>query len=142
MRPAEITEAVRERVRSAAGNRCGFCRSSQQFVMARLEVEHIVPRSRGGTDDEANLWLSCPLCNRAKASQVSAVDPASGQSVSLYNPRTQAWGEHFAWSADGAHVIGTTATGRATVEALRMNNPLAVEVRRNWVCAGWHPPEE
>jgi hypothetical protein len=30
----------------------------------------------------------------------------------------------------------------ATVEALHLNNDLAVEVRRNWVLAGWHPPEE
>ena len=31
--------------------------------------------------------------------------------------------------------------GRDAVEALRLNNELAVEVRRNWVLAGWHPPE-
>jgi hypothetical protein len=31
--------------------------------------------------------------------------------------------------------------GRATVEALRLNNELAVTVRQNWVKADWHPPK-
>lgn len=25
-------------------------------------------------------------------------------------------------------------------DALKLNNEVAVEVRRNWVLAGWHPP--
>ena len=54
---------VARRVREAAGNRCGYCLSPQHLVLARLEIEHIVPRSRGGSHDESNLWLSCPLCN-------------------------------------------------------------------------------
>jgi 5-methylcytosine-specific restriction endonuclease McrA len=56
--------------------------------MARLEIEHIVPRSQGGTDDETNLWLSCPLCNRYKADRTSATDPETGMEVLLFNPRT------------------------------------------------------
>jgi hypothetical protein len=36
--------------------------------------------------------------------------------------------------------MGRTATGRATVVALHLNNLVAVTVRQNWVRAGWHPP--
>ncbi len=108
--------------------------------MARLEVEHLIPRARGGSDEETNLWLSCGLCNRYKGAQVAAADPATGEVVRLFNPRTDDWYEHFSWSADGVAVVGSTPTGRATVEALKINNELAVEVRRNWVLAGWHPP--
>jgi 5-methylcytosine-specific restriction endonuclease McrA len=32
-----------------------------------LEVDHVVPRSRGGTDDPDNLITSCQDCNRGKA---------------------------------------------------------------------------
>ena len=49
------------RIRAAAGNRCGYCLSPQRLVMARLEIEHINPVVLGGTDEESNLWLSCPL---------------------------------------------------------------------------------
>jgi len=60
--------------------------------------------------------------------------------VPLYNPRTDNWHEHFSCSADGAKVVGLTAVGRAAVVALKLNNEVAVEVRRNWIVAGWHPP--
>jgi hypothetical protein len=110
--------------------------------MGKLEIEHIIPRTRGGSDDESNLWLSCSLCNRYKGSQTAGVDPLDGSLVALFNPRAQIWGEHFCWSSDGTLILGVTSIGRATVEVLRLNNELAVEVRRNWVLAGWHPPEE
>jgi len=38
-------------------------------------------------------------------------------------------------------IVGLTPVGRATISALNLNNEVAVEVRRNWVLAGWHPPE-
>jgi hypothetical protein len=110
--------------------------------MAKLEVEHLVPRASGGTDDESNLWLSCSLCNRYKGSRTTGIDPDDGTQVALFNPRTQTWSEHFHWSADGTRILGVTPVGRATINVLRLNNELAVEVRRNWVLAGWHPPEE
>jgi 5-methylcytosine-specific restriction endonuclease McrA len=109
--------------------------------MARLEVEHIVPVSRGGTSDEQNLWLCCPLCNKAKGDRTVATDPETGQIVPLFNPRAQSWSEHFAWSSDGLRVLGKTATGRATVALLNLDSdPDAILVRSYWVQAGWHPP--
>jgi hypothetical protein len=106
-----------------------------------LEIEHIIPRAHGGSDNESNLWLSCSLCNRYKGSQVMGIDPVTRVPVGLFNPRAQIWREHFRWNPEGTHIVGVTPVGRATVEALRLNNEVAVEVRRNWVVAGWHPPE-
>lgn len=140
MTPAKLPDPIRARVQDAAGDRCGYCLSPQRFVMAKLEVEHIIPRALGGSDEETNLWLSCGLCNRYKGSQIKSTDPATGATVDLFNPRTQLWREHFRWSVDASYIIGITDVGRATVEALKLNNELAVEVRRNWVLAGWHPP--
>jgi len=139
--PADLSEALRDRVRRAAGDRCGYCRSPQRLVLGWLEIEHIRPRALGGSDDEQNLWLSCGLCNRYKGPNVSGTDPLTGDVVPLFNPRTQSWSEHFVWSEDGTRINSSTPTGRATVEVLRLNNAIAVEVRRNWVLAGWHPPE-
>jgi hypothetical protein len=108
--------------------------------MAKLEIEHIIPRALGGTDEESNLWLSCGLCNRFKGTQTTGIDPLDQGQVALFNPRIQVWSEHFRWSSDGTRILGLTAVGRATIDALRLNNELAVEVRLNWVLAGWHPP--
>lgn len=89
------------RVREAARNRCGYCLSPQHLVLGRLQFEHLQPRSRGGQTEEANLWISCALCNNYKGDRTEAVDPETGVIVPLFNPRTQGWFEHFRWSEDG-----------------------------------------
>jgi hypothetical protein len=134
---------VDRRVREAARNRCGYCLSPQRLVMARLEIEHIIPRAKGGTDEESNLWLSCPLCNRHKADRIVARDPETGEEIGLFDPRRHVWSEHFRWSADGLRIIGQTPVGRATVAALHLDeDPDALLVRAYWVLAGWHPPQD
>lgn len=140
MSALDLPDSLRERVRKSAGDRCGYCLSSQRYVMSKLEIEHLIPRAQGGSDDESNLWLSYGLCNRYKGPQTTGTDPLDHVRVPLFNPRTQAWSGHFHWSPDGTRILGRTPIGRATVEALHLNNELAVEVRRNWVVAGWHPP--
>lgn len=138
-----ISVEIERRVRAAAKNRCGYCLSPQRLVMARLEIEHIIPISKGGSNDESNLWLACPLCNGHKSDKTTGVDPETGKIVNLFNPRTQIWSEHFTWSDDGLRIIGKTPTGRVTVIALHLSNdPDALEVRSYWVLAGWHPPED
>ena len=135
-----VSDDVRARIRAQADNRCGYCLSAQRYVFAPLEIDHIVPTARGGTDDEENLWLACRMCNGFKTDRTHGHDPLTGQDVRLFNPRRQHWAEHFSWSADGLRVIGLTACGRATVVTLQVNNVIAVMVRQEWVSAGWHPP--
>src|SRR5204863_7670295 len=96
-----IPADIQRRVREAARNRCGYCLSPQHLVMARLQIEHIIPRAKGGTSAESNLWLSCPLCNNYKGDLTRVPDPETGEEVPLFNPRLQQWSEHFAWTADG-----------------------------------------
>ncbi|OCQ99819.1 HNH endonuclease [Nostoc sp. MBR 210] len=139
---SQIPEAVRVRIRTQANNQCGYCRSLQKYVLGILEIEHIVPKAAGGTDDEENLWLACRLCNSYKGIQTYAKDPITNSKVKLFNPRQQKWSDHFTWTDDGSQIVGLTTCGRATVLALQLNNPYAVVVRQAWVSAGWHPPVE
>ncbi len=60
--------------------------------------------------------------------------------AALFNPRTQAWAEHFSWTDEGLYVKGKTATGRATVESLQLNNSYVTESRKIWIAEDWHPP--
>jgi hypothetical protein len=135
-----IPHDVRARVRQRASERCEYCLSQQEYVMGRLQIDHIQPIAKGGADSEDNLCLACELCNQYKWTQTEARDPNTGEIFPLFNPRQQKWADHFVWSEDGTEIEGQTACGRATVEALRLNNALALLVRRNWVRAGWHPP--
>ena len=137
-----IAEEIRQRVRERAKDRCGYCQCMQKYVLGILEIDHLIPRSAGGTDDEDNLWLACRLCNSYKGTQTHSRDPITNRKVKLFNPRRQEWFRNFTWTPDGAFIKGITATGRATVVALQVNNPYAVTVRQAWVSAGWHPPIE
>jgi len=137
-----IAEEVRARVRTQAADRCGYCRSPQRLVLGWLEIEHIIPKVAGGSDEEENLWLGCRLCNNYKGSQTESLDPETGQRLRLFDPRRQRWCDHFSWSEDGTRVFGRTPCGRATVIALQLNKLIALMVRSEWVAAGWHPPAE
>jgi HNH endonuclease len=139
---SQIPEEIRARIRTQANNQCGYCLSLQKYVLGILEIEHIIPKAAGGTDDEENLWLACRLCNSYKGIQTNARDPITNSKVQLFNPRQQKWLDHFTWTNDGTQIAGLTACGRATIVALQLNNPYAVTVRQAWVSAGWHPPTE
>jgi 5-methylcytosine-specific restriction endonuclease McrA len=135
-----IRPEIAERVRSKAQHRCGYCLTPQSLIPSPLEIEHIIPQSRGGSNDEQNLWLACRLCNLYKSDKTHGRDPQTNHRVRLFNPRTQIWSQHFRWSKDGTEIIGRTVCGRATVGELNLNNPLAVNVRQNWASVGWFPP--
>ena len=140
MKQPHIPPALRQRLFDEAGHRCGYCLLPQQLSNIPLEVEHVVPRSAGGTDHPTNLWVACSACNAHKAAKTEAKDPKTGRLAKLFNPRAQAWDEHFRWEDEGARAAGKTACGRATVETLALNDDLAVRARRFWVRAGWFPP--
>ena len=135
-----IPGAKREQVRRRAKRRCEYCYSHERFVYASMQVDHIVPGSRGGSDDLANLCWSCPRWNGSKGTGTQARDPLTRRTTRLFNPRLDGWFDHFLWSKTGTYILGRTDMGRATVRALRMNRALVVITRRNWVAAGWHPP--
>jgi hypothetical protein len=109
--------------------------------MGKLEIEHIVPIAKGGTDDEENLWLSCRDCNSYKSSKVTGFDEETKQEIKLFSPRKQSWNEHFIFDESKTIIIGKTPCGRATVNALRINEEQAVKARTIWVKAGWYPPQ-
>jgi len=105
-----------------------------------LEIDHVIPISAGGDSTNDNLCLACRHCNSYKFAFVSGADPETGEETALFHPRVESWGQHFAWSQDGTSIIALTAIGRATVSRLRLNRTDAVNARRLWVQAGWHPP--
>lgn len=100
-----------ERLRQSADSQCGYCLSRQEYVLGPLEIDHIIPVTKGGGDDKDNLWLACRLCNNVKGTQTDARDWLSGQMVALFNPRNQEWSDHFRWSEDGTQIERVTACG-------------------------------
>ena len=137
-----ISKALREQIASEARHRCGYCLTSARITGTPMELDHIIPESIGGPTVRENLWLACSMCNDHKSNRIAALDPLTEEIVRLFDPRRQIWADHFEWSLEGDMVIGKTATGRATVAAVRLNRAELVEARRGWIIAGWHPPKD
>jgi 5-methylcytosine-specific restriction endonuclease McrA len=120
--------ATREFVRLRAGNQCEYCRLPQYAVAhSKFHIEHIVARQHHGSDDRENLALACERCNFYKGTNLSAIDPATGDIVPIFNPRKDPWEQHFILASGRIH--GISAMGRATVRLLNMNSPARVELR-------------
>jgi 5-methylcytosine-specific restriction endonuclease McrA len=135
-----IPADLRRQVRADAGRRCGYCLSPEMLMGISLEIEHILPEVAGGLTIRENLWRACHSGNKFKGGHSEFTDPVTKTLVPLFNPRFQRWREHFQWSSEGTLIIGLTSCGRATIEALQMNNEYIVEARHLWVIASWHPP--
>jgi len=135
-----IPVILKQRIRTQFSDCCAYCRTAEYLTVVIFEVEHIVPQVAGGKTELDNLCLACPTCNRHKATRQTAIDPQTKTVVALFHPQQNHWADHFTWSEDNSTLIGLTSTGRATVEALRMNRPQLVRVRKMWVRMGEHPP--
>ena len=112
--------ALAQLVRQRAGDRCEYCRLPQSRSSLRFHVEHIVARQHGGADVAENLALVCPECNRRKGTNLTGVDPDTGQVVRLFHPRRDRWEEHF--RVDGSRLLARTDVGRTTIWLLAMNS--------------------
>jgi hypothetical protein len=135
-----ISASTFDAIARDADYQCGYCRAPQIVLPYRLEVEHLLPSSLGGGDESDNLWLSCHKCNKLRSNRLEALDPLTQKLVSIYNPRQQTWNDHFAWGDGGLQIVGRTATGRATVAVLGLNDSFHQAARSVWILAGLHPP--
>ena len=59
---------VREYVLQKWGRRCAYCGAEN----VPFQIDHVVPRSRGGSDRASNLTLACGPCNQAKGNAAVA----------------------------------------------------------------------
>lgn len=138
MSSKRVPRRLARQVARRAQWRCEYCLSPAAYSTQPFEVDHVIPRSKGGRTVSNNLAFSCG-CNCYKAHRTEARDSQAGRFVALFNPRRQLWSRHFAWGEDMLHVVGRTATGRATVEALHLNRPELMNLRRALLAIGEHP---
>lgn len=119
-------------VAERAGHRCEYCGAPEAVFNFAFEIEHVVPVTRGGTDDESNWALSCRACNVHKSDRREAIDEQTGSMVALFHPRRDRWTEHFTADVLTGEIRGLTSTGRATAACLKMNTPIQKDARRYW----------
>jgi hypothetical protein len=134
--PIHLQRVVVERAKS----HCEYCGLSQKGQEAQFHIDHVVPVVHGGETVVDNLALACVSCSLRKAAKRYALDPQTSIEAPLFNPRIHSWEEHFCW--DGVRILGRTPTGRATVNALKMNRLLILAIRKEESLRGRHPAEK
>lgn len=66
--PMSVRKSVRFAVFDRDNYTCRYCgRSTDDGVI--LEVDHVIPRSKGGSDEIENLATACADCNRGKSAK-------------------------------------------------------------------------
>jgi HNH endonuclease len=136
-----ISPVIKRLIFDTANGCCEYCKCPADFTTEFFSIEHILPRSKGGLDDLINLALACIGCNIFKSDKTEFIDPVSQQIMPLFNPRIMVWQEHFTWDETLTIIIGKTAIGRATVEALQLNRRQVKNLRRALIAIGEHPPK-
>lgn len=133
-----IPVSLRRFVIQRASDRCEYCGISQLGQVATFHIDHVIPTVAGGETTETNLALACVSCSLRKGARQFLKDAETAEVVTVFNPRQQAWKGHFAWQ--GVRVVGLTAIGRATVQALDLNRPIMMAIRAEEELLGRHPP--
>jgi HNH endonuclease len=136
-----ISKKIKKFVFERAGFICEYCLALLAYSPQPFDAEHVIPVSKDRSDDVDNLACACGGCNGSKYNKTHAADPFDGKIVPLFHPRQMSWNEHFIWSPDFLHIVGITAIGRATVEALDLNRIGLLNFRRALLRLGAHPPK-
>jgi 5-methylcytosine-specific restriction endonuclease McrA len=83
--PRRYVRFSRFNIYSRDQNRCQYC--GRQFPRAELNLDHVVPRSKGGTSIWENVVCSCHRCNRLKGGRT----PAEAGMRLIRQPRRPQW---------------------------------------------------
>ena len=137
MRPSSLRTLVEAR----AKGRCEYCKAPERACGYRFHLEHILPQTLGGVNNETNLALACASCNLSKSNRISALDSSTGVETNLFNPRKQEWEDHFQRERSSCTLTPLTSMGRVTIECLDLNNPMRLTAREYWFTAGLLPTE-
>ncbi len=62
-----VPDSLRYRILKKAGGRCALCGATKKETT--LHIDHILPRSRGGSNEESNLQVLCFQCNLGKSNK-------------------------------------------------------------------------
>jgi HNH endonuclease len=127
MSATHIPIALRRAVRERANECCEYCLIPESMTWAVHTVDHIIAEKHGGATSTENLAIACTICNSRKGSDLASIDEQTGAIAPLFHPRRDRWTEHFRLVR--GRIEPLSATGRATVRLLRLNEQQRVEER-------------
>ncbi|MEA5459068.1 HNH endonuclease signature motif containing protein [Arcicella sp. LKC2W] len=142
MAKTHISASSKQLIIKRSKGYCEYCKCPSDFSTELFSIEHIIPRSKSGSNELDNLAYACIGCNIYKSDKTEFIDVVSQAISILYNPRKMNWTDHFIWDESLTIIIGKTAIGRATTEGLKLNRTPVKNLRRALISIGEHPPSE
>jgi hypothetical protein len=140
--PQPIPKHLQDAVRARAKELCEYCHTNERWQYVPFTIDHVIPLSLGGTTTLENLALASFHCNRRKSNKVEIFDKETATNVTLFNPRTMQWSQHFRWSQDFLTVAAVTNEGRVTIQLLDLNRERLKLIRAEDVVVKRHPPRD
>jgi hypothetical protein len=137
-----ISVELRRQVIARADHLCEYCLIHEEDTYFGCEVDHIISEKHGGPTALDNLGYACLFCNRNKGSDVGSIVPplSSGVFSRFFNPRLDAWSEHFALDpTDGITIQPLTPVGEVTARILAFNSEERLMERRELRDVGRYP---
>jgi 5-methylcytosine-specific restriction endonuclease McrA len=105
-----ISEAVRARVLQFG--RCGMCGRTAMSHGVVLQVDHKIPQSWGGSNEEDNLQALCEECNRGKKAYFATLDE--------FGPQIRAASQHDEPHKRIGEMLKLVAPGEVRSDVLEM----------------------
>ncbi len=93
-----IPKSLRRKVIRRANDCCEYCGLAQVGQEATFHIDHVIPVAAGGQSSFENLALACVSCSLRKGARREALDPETNEMAPIFNPRTDAWKDHFRWN--------------------------------------------
>ncbi len=115
-----IPADLRRKVSARAQEICEYCLMAEEDTFFGCQADHIISEKHGGATDAANLAWACVCCNQAKGSDIGSIHWDSGTFVRFFNPRSDAWSDHFQLSE--TRIVPLTPIGMVTARILGFNN--------------------
>lgn len=111
---------------------CAYCLLEERWSAGaeNFEIDHFRPQSKFPllALDFYNLYWSCHVCNRVKGSRWPP-QALRDRNIGFVDLCVDEFADHFAEGADGVW-LGLTESARYTIEALRLNRPHLVWIRK------------
>jgi 5-methylcytosine-specific restriction endonuclease McrA len=69
-----IDDTTKEFIRRRANYLCEYCHSPESICTTEFTVDHVIPKSVGGSDKVENLALACRRCNERRYNFVAGYE--------------------------------------------------------------------
>ncbi len=132
-----ISEKKLEFVAQRAEFRCEYCLIHEEDTFFGCEIDHIISKKHGVSNELENLAYTCLFCNRHKGTDVGSIHPTTGELIRLFNPRKDYWNKHF--QLKGVTIESLTDIGEITVRLFALNNQERLLERDALISIGAYP---